>query len=86
MLLIMVLSFFIKPKAAGHDAQASEELNLLESEEGSDADSDPSDGDVPDRGTSGGDGQMRSPGASGDPSAPTDEHAITAERSPEENR
>ena len=88
MLLIMILSFVIKPKvASGETAHASDELNLLETDEGSEDELNMSDGDGPDRGTPGDDGQPNSPGGGGDPTAtPTDEHAFTAEHTPDENR
>ena len=87
MLLIMILSFVIKPKVTtqqGHSSSA--DLDLLESSDEPDENSSPAGDDDPNPGRSGG-GQPNSPGAGGDrSSALPDDHVIAAERSPDEGR
>jgi YkoY family integral membrane protein len=88
MLLIMILSFVIKPKGTteqGHGASA--DLDLLETADEPDEDSDAARDDDPNPATPGGAGQSNSPEAGGDrTSAAPDDHAIAAEHSPDESR
>jgi YkoY family integral membrane protein len=88
MLLIMILSFVIKPKAATQDAhQASAGLDMLETEDEPDENSGAAGDDDPDPGRPGGDGLPNSPRPGGDQvSAPPDDHAIAAEHPPDKNR
>jgi YkoY family integral membrane protein len=84
MVLIMILSFVIKPKGATQETmEASDNLDLLESEDdpGAAGDNDP------DPGRPGGDGPSNSPGTGGDrTSAPPDDRAVASEHSPDDSR
>jgi YkoY family integral membrane protein len=88
MLLIMILSFVIKPKAATGDAhEASTDLDMLETEEVLDENSGAAGDDDPDPGRPGGDGQPNSPCPGGDQvSTPPVDPTIAAEHPPEKTR
>jgi YkoY family integral membrane protein len=86
MLLIMVLSFVIKPKGATQESMhASDDFNLLET--GDDRENEPgtAHGDDPDRKRPGDDPRPDPPGQDRDgTTAPPDDHAIAAEQPPDE--
>ena len=88
MLLIMVLSFVIKPKSGTQQAHAaSADLDLLETADEPDENSAAVRDDDPDSGRPGGAGRPNSPETGGDQtSALPDEKAGAAEQSPDESR
>jgi YkoY family integral membrane protein len=88
MVLIMILSFVIKPKGATQETmEASDNLDLLESQEGPESDPGAAGDNDPDPRRPGGDGPSNSPGPGGDrTSAPPDDHAVASEQSPDDSR
>jgi YkoY family integral membrane protein len=88
MILIMFLSFVIKPKVTTQPGQGpSADLDLLETEGGPDEGSGTAGEDDPDPGRPGGDVPPNSPGPNREgPAVEPGDHAIAAEHSPDEGR
>jgi len=86
MLVIVILSFLIKPKHPPQEStEASDNLDLLDALD--DVENGASEDDDPDGGKSGSDGRLSSSGPGGDqPHTPPGDHAIAAEHFPDESR